>query len=188
MIRARDLVVRLGGVTALELRSLDIEAGERVAICGPNGCGKTTLMRVLAGLQAPTAGAVEGLPPPGRTVLVHQRPYLFRGTSRDNVAYALRLHGRPAGEADAWLARLGATAIADRRAQALSGGERRRVVIARALAVEPELLLLDEPYAALDEEGIAAVNGALEGFAGTLVVAAPDTSLARLPRVVRLGT
>jgi ABC-type Fe3+/spermidine/putrescine transport system ATPase subunit len=187
MIRLRDIVVRFGDVTALELASLDIEPGERLTVCGPNGSGKTTLMRVLAALQAPTRGTVTGVPPPGRTVLVHQRPHLFRGTARKNVAFALKLHGRPASGAQAWLERLDAAGFADRRASALSGGERRRVVIARALAAEPEVLLLDEPYAALDAEGVAAVNGALARYEGTLVIATPEVGGADLGRTVTLG-
>jgi ABC-type multidrug transport system ATPase subunit len=185
MIRVRDLVVRFGDVTAVALSSLDVEAGVRVGVRGPNGSGKTTLLRVLAGLQEPTGGSVEGAPPPGRSVLVHQRPYLFRATAEGNVAYALRLRGRSPREARTWLARLGAAHLADRRASVLSGGERRRVVIARALAAHPEVLLLDEPFAALDEEGIAAVGAALAQYEGTLVVAAPDLGPAQGPGGVR---
>ena len=96
MIRLRDLEMRFDDVHALSLRALDIEESERLGIRGRNGSGKSTLMRILAGLLRPTSGTVEGLPPPGRAVLVHQRPHLFRGTARDNVAYALRLHRRSA--------------------------------------------------------------------------------------------
>ncbi len=174
MIQVRDLVVRFNGVTALTMPEMDIDRGEHVGIHGPNGSGKTTLMRVLAGLQKPSEGSAVGAPPPGRTVLVHQRPYLLRGTAADNVAYALKLHGRSPDKAGLWLDRLGASHIADRHANALSGGEYRRVVIARALAVEPEVLLLDEPFTALDEEGLDTVNAAIAAFKGTLVIAAPD--------------
>jgi len=174
MIRVRDLIVRFDSVTALTMPALDIDQGEHVGIHGPNGSGKTTLMRVLAGLQEPSQGSVLGAPPPGRTVLVHQRPYLLRGTAAENVAYALKLHGRSPAEAGSWLERLGVSHIADRRANALSGGEHRRVVIARALAVEPEVLLLDEPFVALDEEGLETVNAAIAAFEGTIVIAAPD--------------
>jgi ABC-type sulfate/molybdate transport systems ATPase subunit len=187
VIRIRDLSVRFGAVTALELDRLDIAPGDRLGISGPNGCGKTTLLRVLAGLLPPTDGSVAGAPPPGRAVLVHQRPYLFRGTARDNVAYALRLHRSAAGQAGNWLERLGAGHLADRRARELSGGERRRVVIARALAVEPELLLLDEPFAALDEAGLETVTSVLAAYPGTLVHAAPELDGAGVDRVVTLS-
>lgn len=186
MIHGRDLIVRFGSVTALDLAELQIELGERVGIRGPNGCGKSTLLRALALLQPLTSGTIEGVPPRGRTVLVHQRPYFFRGTARDNVAYALGLRKRPHREADTWLKRLGAAHLADRVADTLSGGERRRVALARALAVSPDVLLLDEPFAALDEAGATSVNEALDAFDGTLIVAAPDLASANVARAIEL--
>lgn len=187
MIRVRDLQVRFNGVLALRLPTLDLAPDERLGICGPNGSGKTTLLRVLAGLLAPTEGEVTGLPPPGRTVLVHQQPYFFRGTARANVAFALHLRGRPAADADGWLGRLGIARLADRTAKVLSAGERRRVALARALAASPEVLLLDEPLAALDDEGRATVRTTLEGFQGALVIAAPSLDDAPVDRVVELA-
>lgn len=184
MITAKGLVVRLDGREALRLDALAISDGERVGVRGPNGSGKTTLLRVLAGLLKPAEGSVEA---PRRTVLVHQQPYFFRGTARENVAYALRLNRRPASEAAEWLAKLGAAAFADRPASALSEGERRRVAIARALAARPEALLLDEPFAGLDAEGLATVSAALEAFGGTLVIAAPSLEGAPVGRVVDIS-
>ncbi len=134
MIRARDLEMRFGDVHALSLPALDVEEGERLGIRGCNGSGKSTLLRILAGLLRPTRGTIDGLLRPGLAVLVHQRPHLFRGTARDNIAYALRIRRRPRDGATSWLARLGAEHLADRSAADLSGGERRRVAIARALA------------------------------------------------------
>jgi tungstate transport system ATP-binding protein len=185
-ILVHDLCVRFGAVRALQLQHLEIGTGDRVGVQGPNGCGKSTLLRVLAGLLAPTSGHVEGLPRPGRTVLVHQRPFFFRGTARDNVAYALKLHHRPASEAMEWLERLGAGHLSERWAKALSGGERRRVAIARALATRPEVLLLDESFAALDERGTGAVRSVLEQFDGTLVCAAPELGDEPVERVLKL--
>jgi NitT/TauT family transport system ATP-binding protein len=187
VIRVRNLAVRFNGVEGLRLDTLDIAANERIGVCGPNGSGKTTLLRVLAGLLAPTRGEVAGVPPPGRTVLVHQHPYFFRGTARGNVVFALRLKRRPPAEADMWLDRLGIRRLADRTAQVLSAGERRRVAVARALAAAPEVLLLDEPFAALDDEGCASLREALEDFKGTLIIAAPHVDDAPVDRVVELG-
>ncbi len=186
MIRLRDLEMRFKDVHALSLPALDIEEGERLGIRGPNGSGKSTLMRILAGLLRPTSGTVEGLPPPGRAVLVHQRPYLFCGTAEDNVAYALRIHRRSPREALEWLERMGAAHLAARCANDLSGGERRRVAIARALATRPSLLLLDEPFAALDSPGIETLEQALQSFSGTLLVTAPELDGLALSRTVRL--
>ena len=187
MISVRDLLVRFGDVEAVRVAKLDIETDERLGIRGPNGSGKTTLLRVLAGLLRPTAGRVEGAPPPGRSVLVHQRPYFFRGTAGENVAYALRLQGQPPGEADQWLERLGARHLARRTAKVMSAGERRRVSVARALAVRPDVLLLDEPFGALDDAGIEALRGALDSFQGTLVIAGPHLTHAPVARVFDLA-
>ena len=186
MIRLENIVVRFNGIEALLLPSLEVAAGERVGVRGANGSGKSTLMLVLAGLLQPTEGTVDGTPPPGRTVLVHQRPYFFRGTARENLVFALRLHGRPADEADAWLERLGAQAFADRAARVLSGGERRRVALARALATRPEVLLLDEPFAALDDAGMDSALAVLGEYEGTLVIAAPRMERVPVDRIVEL--
>jgi tungstate transport system ATP-binding protein len=183
VIRAKGLVVRRDGNELLRLGSFTAADGERVGVRGPNGSGKTTLLRVLARLLRPTEGSVEA---PRRTVLVHQQPYFFRGTARENVAYALRLNGGAAREAGEWLGRLGAAAFADRPAAALSEGERRRVAVARALAARPAALLLDEPFAALDAEGVATVTAALAAFDGTLVIAAPHLDSAPVARIVEL--
>jgi len=187
VIVARDLVVRFGSVEALRLARLEVKDGDAFGVRGANGSGKTTLLRVLAGLLRPTEGTVQGVPPRGRTVLVHQRPYLFRGTAHDNVAYALRVHRRPSREAAELLDRVGAGSLAERPAKRMSGGERRRVAIARAIACRPELLLLDEPYAALDEAGARDLTAVLEAFPGTLVVAAPDLAGAPVTRTLTLG-
>jgi tungstate transport system ATP-binding protein len=187
MIRLRDIEVRFEHVVALTLDALDIEAGERLLVQGPNGSGKSTLLRVLAGLQAPTSGTLEGLPSPGRITLLHQRPYFFRGTALQNLRWACRVSRQDPATAAAMLKRLGATALADRPARVLSGGERRRVAVARALCIEPEVLLLDEPLAALDEAGIRTVTQALDGYAGTLVIASPGASQVRTTRTLLLS-
>jgi ABC-type nitrate/sulfonate/bicarbonate transport system ATPase subunit len=165
---------------------LESAGGERLGVQGPNGSGKSTLLRILAGLLRPSEGRVEGAPPPGRTVLVHQRPFLFRGTACENVAWALRARHRDPGEAEAWLTQLGAAHLMARTAGDLSGGERRRVAIARALAVRPEVLLLDEPFAALDEAGGRSLLAALAEFCGTLVIAAPQLGAAPVLRRITL--
>lgn len=183
MIHLEDIRVRFGEIEALALDALTISTGERLGLQGRNGCGKTTLLRVLAGLLRPTEGRVAGLLPPGRVVLVHQRPYLFHGTALENVTWALKARRRPVAEAKPWLERMGAIHLERRAARDLSGGERRRVALARAFAASPEMLLLDEPFAALDPAGADALVEVLAAFDGTLVVAGPDTAPAQLDRV-----
>src|SRR6185436_3294929 len=139
---------------------LAVEAGEVVALIGPNGCGKSTFLRVAAGLLRPERGSVvlDGVPvvePDGRIGLVFQEPRLLPWRSvADNVTYPLELAGWPRDRRAARLASLlalvGLADARDARPSQLSGGMRQRAAIARALALEPNVLLLDEPFSALD--------------------------------------
>ncbi|HVI34388.1 ABC transporter ATP-binding protein [Phenylobacterium sp.] len=136
--------------------SLAIGAGEIVALVGPSGCGKSTALRLLAGLEAPSRGEVRRTPGRGETSVVFQAPTLAPWLSaRANAALPLELAGVGKGEAraraDAALARVGLSGAEAARPAQLSGGMAMRVSLARALATEPKLLLLDEPFAALDE-------------------------------------
>ena len=144
------------GVRALEGTSLDIEAGEFLSVLGPSGCGKSTLLRLIAGLAQPTTGAIEW--PSGRPDLgfVFQEPTLMPWTTAlANVALPLKLAGvarseREARAAEA-LGHVGLAGFERSYPRELSGGMKMRVSIARALVTEPKLLLMDEPFAALDE-------------------------------------
>ncbi|WP_108662477.1 ABC transporter ATP-binding protein [Acuticoccus kandeliae] len=153
-----------GGFRALDDVSLNVDAGEVVALLGPSGCGKTTLLRVIAGFLRQTTGTVrvDGRPvdrvPPGRRGIgiVFQNYALFPHMSvAENVGYGLAARGRPRREVRAAVERflevVQMTPYAARKPRALSGGQQQRVALARALAIEPGILLLDEPFAALDK-------------------------------------
>ena len=149
-----------GAVSALEDVALTVEEGEFVSLLGPSGCGKSTLLRAIAGLDGLTAGTitVRGEPvrrPPERLGMVFQRDVLLDWRSiRDNVLIAAEFEGRPRRplepRAMALLDRFGLAAFADRHPWELSGGMRQRAAICRALLCEPEILLMDEPFGALD--------------------------------------
>src|ERR1700761_6340148 len=135
---------------------LSLAPGEIVALVGPSGCGKSTALRLLAGLEQPTRGAVRRASGRGETSVVFQSPTLMPWTSAvDNVALPLELAGvtkRTARErAAAALTRVKLAGIEAAKPAQLSGGMAMRVSLARALVTEPQLLLLDEPFAALDE-------------------------------------
>jgi NitT/TauT family transport system ATP-binding protein len=136
--------------------NLALEAGEIVALVGPSGCGKSTALRLLAGLEQPTRGQVRRASAPGETNVVFQAPTLMPWASaNDNVALPLQLSGVARGEARVRaaeaLARVKLTGVDAAKPAQLSGGMAMRVSLARALVTNPRLLLLDEPFAALDE-------------------------------------
>jgi len=152
-----------GGTVALDAVSLTVADGELVALLGPSGCGKTTLLRIIAGLQTETAGRVliggrdmAGVPPRRRGLaMVFQNYAVFPHMKvRDNVAFGLRMNKAPADRIERQVARASALLhieqLLDRYPAQLSGGQRQRVAVARALAVEPAVLLMDEPLSNLD--------------------------------------
>jgi NitT/TauT family transport system ATP-binding protein len=151
-----------GTYKAVESASLDVADGEFVAIVGPTGCGKTTLLNAAAGLFPPSSGRVEIF---GRSLdgLNGQSGYLFQSealfpwkTARDNVAIGLEVMGTPRSEAleraQAWLTRVGLGAFGDRYPHMLSGGQRKRVGLAQVLIRDPKILLMDEPFGPLDAQ------------------------------------
>jgi putative spermidine/putrescine transport system ATP-binding protein len=161
----RGLARRFPGAAAPTLRDVNLEigTGSCVALLGPSGCGKSTVLRLVAGLDVPDAGdisvggrSLRGIPPERRrTALVFQRPRLFPHLDvLDNVAFPLTAAGarRRSARADAgrFLELVGLEALAGRRPMSLSGGQEQRVALARALAARPDVLLLDEPFSALD--------------------------------------
>jgi tungstate transport system ATP-binding protein len=144
---------------------------------GPTGAGKSTLLRLLAGLEPPTSGVLrfgdhrldgQALPlaVQRRTTMLFQRPLLLAGTVQANVEYGLRLRGvgRPSARAQDVLGRLGLTDLARQHSHTLSGGQTQLVALARALAVEPDVLLLDEPTAHLDPARVALVEEVLGAY------------------------
>jgi NitT/TauT family transport system ATP-binding protein len=147
------------GTLALENVSARIAGGEFVALLGPSGCGKSTLLRLLAGLEVPSSGQIvwsDGRPGAGEVGFVFQDATLMPwATAADNVFLPLRLRGMAKGTARELvltaLAQVGLAGFDKAKPAALSGGMRMRVSIARALVSEPKLLLMDEPFAALDE-------------------------------------
>jgi NitT/TauT family transport system ATP-binding protein len=146
------------GVEALGAIDLDIADGEFLCVVGPSGCGKSTLLRLLAGLLRPSEGRLviaTDAPHPASMIFQDYGIYPWKSV-RANVRFGLDVQGVPEAEAtrraDDWLGRMGLSEFADAWPDTLSGGMRQRVSIARALAVEPELLLMDEPFAALDAQ------------------------------------
>lgn len=176
ILSIRDLrVVFEDGFTALGGVSIDIGENEFVTLLGPSGCGKTTLLRVLAGLRAPDGGSVRVSP--GRIACVFQEPRLLPWrTAVENVNAVLSDRAQTMPQARAWLERLELGEAAEQYPAALSGGMQQRVAIARALAYDAPVLLLDEPFRALDAALRARVIAciAAETQGRTLVLATHD--------------
>lgn len=150
---------------------ITLQPSSRLILLGHNGSGKSTLLRALAGLEACETLQIEDCPAPGRRAFLHQEPVFLRGSALDNVTYGLERRGlrRPEAQSRALAAlqSLDFTANPKARPNQLSGGERRRIAIARLLVLKPELLLLDEPFADLDEPGQQSLRSSLDQIAET---------------------
>lgn len=156
-------------VTAIDNLSLEVAPGEFLAVVGPSGCGKTTLLRILAGLEAATSGRLDiNDPVEGRpgNAMVFQGESIFPWMSVwNNAAYGLRMRGAPRNKiretVGHYLDKTGLTKFADAYPHQLSGGMKQRVSIARAFANDPDVLLMDEPFSALDEQNKTLLQGEL---------------------------
>ena len=180
-LRIEDVCFEAGGRRIIDRISLEIEAGPRSVILGPNGAGKSVLMRICHGLLAPTSGRVTwNLSQPAngrhRQAMVFQRPVMLRRSALANVAYGLKLAGVERHERQARAQRaldgLGLAHLAGLSARVLSGGEQQRLALARAWALEPEVLFLDEPTANLDPGATREIETAIAniGAAGTKII------------------
>jgi tungstate transport system ATP-binding protein len=194
-LRLEAVAFEAGGRLLIEPVSLDIAHGPRSLLLGPNGSGKSLFLRLCHGLIRPSRGRViwqgEGANSGGRSLLqrqamVFQRPVMLRRSALANVEYALKLRGmhRKArhDRAREMLARTGLGALARMPARALSGGEQQRLALARAWAIEPEILFLDEPTANLDPAAVRMVEeiiGAIHAAGTKIVMTTHDLAQAR---------
>jgi ABC-type sulfate/molybdate transport systems ATPase subunit len=187
------LSLSLGGAEILSIPALGIAEGERLALIGPNGSGKTSLLKILASLIAPSQGSVRfcgralgsSNPLTRRIVYLHQHPYVMAGSVSYNVEFGARCRGLPAVEAscraEAAMRLLGLEGFGRRAHRALSGGEAQRMALARAIASGSDVLLLDEPSASADSASRELIARALMAQAesgATLVLATHDGELA----------
>jgi tungstate transport system ATP-binding protein len=170
-----------GGRTIVDAVGLRLDAGTRTVIIGPNGAGKSVLLRLCHGLLRPTSGTVRWNAPeqpgePRRQAMVFQRPMMLRRSVLANLLYALDVNGVPRAERDVraydCLRRVGLEAFAHRPARVLSGGEQQRLALARAWALAPEVLFLDEPTASLDPGATHEIEAIVQAMheAGTKIV------------------
>ncbi len=185
LIEVKDLAVRFGAVQALKGVSLGVARGEFVALVGPNGSGKTTLLRAMHGMLR-HGGTISVGADVGRQAMVFQRPFVMRLSVRNNLRLALWLAEVPRASWDervaAALQRVALQGLEHRPARALSGGQQQRLALARAWAVQPALLFLDEPTASLDPTAKREVETLLAGFAAdgmTLVMSTHNLGQAK---------
>jgi tungstate transport system ATP-binding protein len=178
-LRLENASVVIPGHTIIDALSVVFDAGPRSIIIGPNGAGKSTLLRLCHGLIRPTSGAVRWSEAPGsaiRQTMVFQRPVMLRRSALANVTYALTVAGVPRLErearARAAMDRAGLLGHADRPARKLSGGEQQRLALARAWALLPEVLFLDEPTANLDPGATREVEAVIQAIhvGGTKII------------------
>ncbi len=187
MLEARDLTLYKANKEILRNINLSLKQGSRVGLVGPNGSGKSSLLKILSFLEPPTRGQIifhgekynHRIPLTIRRKIgmVFQEPLLLNTTVHDNVAVGLRMRGLPRLEiqrrVQEWLERFGVARLELQQARTLSGGEAQRVSLARAFALEPEILFMDEPFSALDAP-------TKEGLLNDLVRILPSTQMTTL--------
>jgi tungstate transport system ATP-binding protein len=162
-LAVRDLVLRYGQTTMLERLSFDLGPAGCTMVMGPNGSGKSLLLKLLHGLMVPTSGRIDwsGHAPSdvtARHAFVFQKPVLLRRSVAANIDFVLKVRGKHRNRCDLLLNHVGLSHKADQPARLLSGGEAQRLALARALAVDPEVLFLDEPTASLDPASVVAIE------------------------------
>jgi tungstate transport system ATP-binding protein len=201
----RSLIHSYDGKVVLDIPHLDIPSGQLCIFAGPNGCGKTTLLSILAFLLTPSSGRVrfqgiesccqQGLWIRGKVTMVHQKPILFATTVHRNIAYGLKMLGLSPKEiksrVQTIMGKTGLSDLAEKPARKLSGGEMQRVVLARALVLETPILLLDEPTNSLDNLSRPILTGLLRKAnqrGVTIIIATHDLNFASsLPgRVIQM--
>jgi tungstate transport system ATP-binding protein len=193
-IEVKGLYKSYGGAEILKDINLSAEPGEVLALIGPTGSGKTTLLRMIGLLEKPTIGeiVIDGLDVTKlsegkrleirrRMAMVFQKPVMFKMSVKENVSYGLRIRGEGKidGRVEAAIEAVGLSGYESRDANTLSGGEMQRIALARALVLEPELLLLDEPTANLDPKTAAAIDALISRFKGTVIMATHNMLQAR---------
>jgi tungstate transport system ATP-binding protein len=178
-LELQDLSFQRNGHRIIDRVSLRIVSGSRTVILGPNGAGKSVLMRLMHGLIAPTAGRIAWNGDderPHAQAMVFQRPVMLRTSALANVAYALKLAGTEYDQrllrSQAALGRVGLSYLSTRHARVLSGGEQQRLAIARAWALDPAVLFLDEPTASLDPSATREIEDIITEIAasGTKII------------------
>jgi heme ABC exporter ATP-binding subunit CcmA len=175
VIRARQLSRRFGEKRVIERLDLDVAAGEFLLLTGPNGSGKTTLLRLVAGLLAPTGGSIEVAAERGAIGFLGHDPLVYRElTPLENLDLYGRLYRIPERRerAGALLERFGLWHVRNERVSTFSRGMQQRLGLCRTLLHEPDLVVLDEPFNALDAQGIELLEHELAGLAGRTVLLA----------------
>jgi tungstate transport system ATP-binding protein len=180
LLEIRGISKSYGKAEILKNIDLMVEAGEVLALIGPTGSGKTTLLRLMSLLEEPSMGFIlfdgqkvtaaserEKLKARRRMAMVFQKPVMFKANVSENVSFGLKMRGiDDPKKIEAALAAVELSGFENRDANTLSGGEMQRIALARALVLEPELLLLDEPTANLDPESVASIDRLLQSLSG----------------------
>ena len=179
IIQVTDLQMIRGNKPICQVPALEIQPNHKFGVVGTNGSGKTTLLRIIAGLEHDFKGTLHCSLPQNQIGFVHQHPYLFRGTVNENVLYGIR--SMATGDRDALVQQMLESFkiqhLTNRSCHQLSGGEQRRVALARSLIRQPKLLLLDEPFADLDDEGIETTCNILGNLTQTTILISSPTTI-----------